>query len=163
MFYITDVDVGILKASFAGVLTKIFKTNPFWFFESLRHLYFHPNSTTHTLPCTPHFPTLNDLDAFTASLFKWDPCTVLPPAAPSRPPLLEYAIAPSLVTPTFHPASSGSRWACWWAWRTRSSTTWWTISPRFFVGTSSSANAKTSKPPSKSNNAALKMTTSSAW
>ncbi|RDX84534.1 Protein UNIFOLIATA, partial [Mucuna pruriens] len=44
-----------------------------------------------------------DPDAFTASLFKWDPRTVLPAAAPSRPPLLEYAVAPA-VAPTYHPS-----------------------------------------------------------
>lgn len=51
-----------------------------------------------------------DPDAFTASLFKWDPRTVLPAsAAPSRPPLgplLDYAVAPPAATvppPSYHP------------------------------------------------------------
>ncbi|TKY73717.1 UNIFOLIATA protein [Spatholobus suberectus] len=44
-----------------------------------------------------------DPDAFTASLFKWDPRTVLPAAAPPRPPLLDYVVAPP-VAPAYHPA-----------------------------------------------------------
>ncbi|KAK7410983.1 hypothetical protein VNO78_02272 [Psophocarpus tetragonolobus] len=51
-----------------------------------------------------------DPDAFTASLFKWDPRTVLPPAAaPPRPPLLDYVVAPPAVAPTFHPARAAPR------------------------------------------------------
>ncbi|KAG5019529.1 protein UNIFOLIATA [Glycine max] len=52
-----------------------------------------------------------DPDAFTASLFKWDPRTVLPPAPPPpppRPPLLEYAVAPPPVTPSFHPSRAAA-------------------------------------------------------
>eukprot|EP00256_Glycine_max_P061507 XP_014630701.1 protein UNIFOLIATA-like [Glycine max] len=51
-----------------------------------------------------------DPDAFTASLFKWDPRTVLPPAPapPPRPSLLEYAMAPPPVTTAFHPARTAA-------------------------------------------------------
>ncbi|KAL2347109.1 hypothetical protein Fmac_001109 [Flemingia macrophylla] len=45
-----------------------------------------------------------DPDAFTASLFKWDPRTVLPGAGPLRPPLLDYAVPPPVPPPPFHPA-----------------------------------------------------------
>ncbi|KAJ1386526.1 Floricaula/Leafy protein, SAM domain [Sesbania bispinosa] len=46
-----------------------------------------------------------DPDAFTASLFKWDPRTVLPPPAATRPPLLDYAVAPPVAaTAAYHPA-----------------------------------------------------------
>lgn len=44
-----------------------------------------------------------DPDAFTASLFKWDPRTVLPPAAPPRPPLLEYTMPPTTAPVPYHP------------------------------------------------------------
>ncbi|KAK7316864.1 hypothetical protein RJT34_00631 [Clitoria ternatea] len=40
-----------------------------------------------------------DPDAFTASLFKWDPRTVLPAPASSRPPLLDYAVSPPVPPP----------------------------------------------------------------
>ncbi|BAT79105.1 hypothetical protein VIGAN_02192500 [Vigna angularis var. angularis] len=52
-----------------------------------------------------------DPDAFTASLFKWDPRTVLPAAPPSRPPppLLDYAVAPPSVAPSYHPARAVPR------------------------------------------------------
>nr|ALP44209.1 LEAFY-like protein [Vuralia turcica] len=39
-------------------------------------------------------------DAFTSTLFKWDPRTVLPTAATTRPNLLEYTVSP----PVAHPA-----------------------------------------------------------
>nr|QDJ01258.1 LEAFY Protein [Astragalus sinicus] len=44
-----------------------------------------------------------DPDAFTASLFKWDPRTVLPPAPPPRPPLLEYTMSPATAPVPYHP------------------------------------------------------------
>ncbi|XP_027339227.1 protein UNIFOLIATA [Abrus precatorius] len=46
-----------------------------------------------------------DPDAFTASLFKWDPRTVLPTTAPTRPPLLDYTVAPpvSPAAAAYHP------------------------------------------------------------
>jgi hypothetical protein len=46
-----------------------------------------------------------DPDAFTASLFKWDPRNVLSNAAPSpRPQLLDYTVTPSAPSMTYHPA-----------------------------------------------------------
>ncbi|XP_057440186.1 protein UNIFOLIATA [Lotus japonicus] len=46
-----------------------------------------------------------DPDAFTASLFKWDPRTVLPTTGPLRPPLLDYAVAPPPApAAVYHPA-----------------------------------------------------------
>lgn len=52
-----------------------------------------------------------DPDAFTASLFKWDPRTVLPAAPPPRPPppLLDYAVAPPPVAPAYHLARAAPR------------------------------------------------------
>ncbi|XP_061337704.1 protein UNIFOLIATA [Gastrolobium bilobum] len=49
-----------------------------------------------------------DPDAFTTSLFKWDPRTVLPPpaaaAAANRSPLLDYAVAPPMApAAAYHP------------------------------------------------------------
>lgn len=45
-----------------------------------------------------------DPDAFTASLFKWDPRTVLPTAPPLRPQLLDYAVTPSTAPSPYYPA-----------------------------------------------------------
>ncbi|CAI8599012.1 unnamed protein product [Vicia faba] len=45
-----------------------------------------------------------DPDAFTASLFKWDPRTVLPTAPSPRPQLLDYAVPPTTTPMTYHPA-----------------------------------------------------------
>lgn len=42
-----------------------------------------------------------DPDAFTTSLFKWDPRTVLPSIVPpaTRPPVLDYTVAPPVASP----------------------------------------------------------------
>ncbi|CAL5204462.1 unnamed protein product [Lathyrus oleraceus] len=45
-----------------------------------------------------------DPDAFTASLFKWDPRTVLSTAPSPRPQLLDYAVTPTTAPMTYHPA-----------------------------------------------------------
>lgn len=45
-----------------------------------------------------------DPDAFTASLFKWDPRTVLPTAPSLRPQLLDYTVSPPTTAPLpYHP------------------------------------------------------------
>jgi hypothetical protein len=45
-----------------------------------------------------------DPDAFTASLFKWDPRNVLSTAPSPRPQLLDYTVSPSAPPMTYHPA-----------------------------------------------------------
>ncbi|KAL5062554.1 hypothetical protein RYX36_024291 [Vicia faba] len=43
-----------------------------------------------------------DPDPFTASLFKWDPCTILPTTLSPLPQLLDYAVPPTTTLMAYH-------------------------------------------------------------